>query len=493
MDDDVREAGTDRDDRLRHPRSARRGQGSDEGEGREVDVRRRQAGLANGLEGHRHHLALGGHHEDAKEVAALRSRVAILDDEVDDGVLFGEGDDLLGLVAQRGANFLGGERRHLGLADLDPPVGDADRDLLRLEVASGPQSLERLGHGHRVDDLAVDDRTRRQGQLAEPMEGPRPRLTRDLRGADRERTDVEADIVLSHVRPVLVLVMHRTSARRSPDLGAISVIGCCDRRPVADASELRSVGVGRRRASASRARYSVRGISTTPSDGEVVGAPLHVEEGIVGQQFDQPDERNLRRIGPAVEHRLAGEEAPDGDAVEPAGQGPVVERPGLDAVDPAEAMELEVGGPDLGRDPSARAGRVAACVDDRPRSRRSIRISKRAHDLRRLRLTRSPSSGQDPPGGRATTTRGCGRRRSWGTAHSGRRRGACPARGRRPRRSGRRRPAPAPAATSVRPAARPPAFWAHRSTQGVEQCAQNGEVISGDGAGDVEPPFVEWA
>ena len=53
------------------------------------------------------------------------------------------------------------------------------------------------------------------------------------------------------------------------------------------------------------------------------------------QQLDERDQRHLRRVGAAVEHRLAGEQAADGHAVEPAGQPVVV--PGLDAVGPARA------------------------------------------------------------------------------------------------------------------------------------------------------------
>ena len=41
-----------------------------------------------------------------------------------------------------------------------------------------------------------------------------------------------------------------------------------------------------------------------------------------------------------MEHRLAGEEAADGDPVEAAAQHAVVHRPSLDAVGPAELVQL---------------------------------------------------------------------------------------------------------------------------------------------------------
>src|SRR5947207_2091364 len=77
-----------------------------------------------------------------------------------------------------------------------------------------------------------------------------------------------------------------------------------------------------------------------------------------------PEERHLGGVPLVVEHRLAGEEAGDGQAVEPAGEG-AVGVPGFDGMRPAQAVEADVGRPDLGRDPTARPGRVAAGVDHR--------------------------------------------------------------------------------------------------------------------------------
>ena len=50
--------------------------------------------------------------------------------------------------------------------------------------------------------------------------------------------------------------------------------------------------------------------------------PLHVEQPGAGgaEQLDEADEGHLGGVGAAVEHRLAGEEPADGDAVEPADQ-----------------------------------------------------------------------------------------------------------------------------------------------------------------------------
>ncbi len=71
---------------------------------------------------------------------------------------------------------------------------------------------------------------------------------------------------------------------------------------------------------------------------QVRGAPLHVEQparvAVGRQQPDQADQRHLRRVGLAVEHRLPGEQPADGHAVQPADQ--VAVAPGLDAVGQAE-------------------------------------------------------------------------------------------------------------------------------------------------------------
>ena len=55
---------------------------------------------------------------------------------------------------------------------------------------------------------------------------------------------------------------------------------------------------------------------------QVRGRPLHVEQrrAASSQPVDEVDQRDLRRVGRAVEHRLAGEQAADPDAVQPADQ-----------------------------------------------------------------------------------------------------------------------------------------------------------------------------
>jgi hypothetical protein len=98
----------------------------------------------------------------------------------------------------------------------------------------------------------------------------------------------------------------------------------------------------------------------------VVGRPLDVEEAIdavLPQQIDEPHERHLGGVPPAVEHRLAREEPSDRDPVEAAGERPVVERPGLDAVGPPESVEPAVGVADLRCDPAVGTVGLGAGLD----------------------------------------------------------------------------------------------------------------------------------
>src|SRR3954454_184482 len=72
---------------------------------------------------------------------------------------------------------------------------------------------------------------------------------------------------------------------------------------------------------------------------QVERRPLDVEQlGTVHpQQLDGRPARDLRRVGDAVEHRLAREEAPDAQALEPARELAVAPR--LDAVRPPELVQ----------------------------------------------------------------------------------------------------------------------------------------------------------
>src|SRR5205085_1718864 len=61
---------------------------------------------------------------------------------------------------------------------------------------------------------------------------------------------------------------------------------------------------------------------------------------VLRQQVDQPHQRDLRRVSLTLEHRLAGEESADRDAIQAADQAAFV--PGLDAVCPAKLEQAKV-------------------------------------------------------------------------------------------------------------------------------------------------------
>src|ERR1043165_6321402 len=69
------------------------------------------------------------------------------------------------------------------------------------------------------------------------------------------------------------------------------------------------------------------------------------------QMLDEKEQRELRGVGLAVEHRLAGEDAAGVDAVQAAGERAVA--PGLDAVRVAGLVQPRVGGDDARVDPRA--------------------------------------------------------------------------------------------------------------------------------------------
>src|SRR5581483_11195510 len=77
---------------------------------------------------------------------------------------------------------------------------------------------------------------------------------------------------------------------------------------------------------------------------------------------DERDERGLRRVAHALEHRLAGEEAAERHTVDSAGELAVA--PDLDAVREPEPVEADVRVADLVRDPVALAS-VRAVLDHR--------------------------------------------------------------------------------------------------------------------------------
>ena len=96
---------------------------------------------------------------------------------------------------------------------------------------------------------------------------------------------------------------------------------------------------------------------------QVGRGPLHIKQpparAGTPQQLHQADQGHLGRVGLPVKHRLAGEQASDGHAVQPAGQ-VAVRIPGLHAVHPAQLVQLPVGGGDAAVDPRPPAPPVGA-------------------------------------------------------------------------------------------------------------------------------------
>src|SRR5215813_7921281 len=92
------------------------------------------------------------------------------------------------------------------------------------------------------------------------------------------------------------------------------------------------------------------------------GEDLHVEEreAALAQPLRAGRKRDFRGPGDAVEHRFSGEHAAHGDAVQSPRQALAV--PDLDAVRPPEAVQLFVGGDDVGRDPRSLSGTIAASL-----------------------------------------------------------------------------------------------------------------------------------
>ena len=99
------------------------------------------------------------------------------------------------------------------------------------------------------------------------------------------------------------------------------------------------------------------------------GGPLDVEQPprhtVGAEESDELDESDLGRVGPPVEHRLAGEQASEADAVQATGQLSVRPVPDLDAVRDAEGGQPRIRGPDVLADPAARPPPVGAARDHR--------------------------------------------------------------------------------------------------------------------------------
>src|SRR5690349_17562641 len=92
--------------------------------------------------------------------------------------------------------------------------------------------------------------------------------------------------------------------------------------------------------------------------------PLHVEErgAVQPQELSGGPARDLRRVGDAVEHRLAREEPTDAHAVQTARE--LTALPRLDAVRPTELVQTGVRVDERGVDPTVWSRRVGTAEHD---------------------------------------------------------------------------------------------------------------------------------
>src|SRR5581483_880852 len=98
--------------------------------------------------------------------------------------------------------------RHVDDPDDDAGAGEADPDVPGPQASLAPQLADGGADGGGVEDLAVADRARREGDLADPGDrGSRPgpaaaapggAIEGDLDDADRSGPDVEAEHALGH-------------------------------------------------------------------------------------------------------------------------------------------------------------------------------------------------------------------------------------------------------------------------------------------------------
>ena len=118
--------------------------------------------------------------------------------EVEDGLLDGDRDELLGLEHQRGTEVLLGHLRQVGLAGDDALVAGARDHLAGTESRLSPQATDGRRHGRRVDDLAAAHHPGRKGHLAEAGHADLVAAEDELHGPDGARPDVESDGPLRH-------------------------------------------------------------------------------------------------------------------------------------------------------------------------------------------------------------------------------------------------------------------------------------------------------
>jgi hypothetical protein len=121
-----------------------------------------------------HHRTIGGNEKQPHHVLAVFGHVVVEDLEVELGVLHRHRDVLADLVAKRGAQFLFFEEGNVDLADHHTLVGDADHDVLGLELRAPEELSDRLRHGAGIHDLTGLHRADRERDLNEALEGATP-------------------------------------------------------------------------------------------------------------------------------------------------------------------------------------------------------------------------------------------------------------------------------------------------------------------------------
>ena len=121
------------------------------------------------------------------------------------------------------------------------------------------------------------------------------------------------------------------------------------------------------------------------------------------QQLDRRPARDLRRVGHAVEHRLAREEPADAHAVEPADELAVAPR--LDAVRPAQLVQARVRVDERLVDPAVRAARIGAAAHHRVERGVDPDLEARGSRARSDAAARGTRRAGSRRADRATTTR----------------------------------------------------------------------------------------
>ncbi len=124
------------------------------------------------------------------------------------------------------------------------------------------------------------------------------------------------------------------------------------------------------------------------------GDELHVDEPATGRREPrvEVDERGLGRVGAHVEHGLGHEGGADEHAEHPADE--LVVLPHLDAVRPAEPVQLLVGAGELGGDPGTPGALAAVVHDVDERVVEGGRPVARAHPLEQRVGHAHPADGQ---------------------------------------------------------------------------------------------------